>query len=124
SYIRRVVRQKASRALHGSRKPSRAGGGRGGRHCLDTISALSRSAPFLHYRRGRRHWGILRFCPGCTDCDMKEPYADDRFIRSAGRQLAIYAVGAGVLLVLLMFLLNLAARLTSSGSVANGGVDV
>jgi len=55
---------------------------------------------------------------------MKEPHADDRFTRSAGRQLAIYAVGAVAVLGLLMFLLNLGARLTSSGSVANGGVDI
>lgn len=55
---------------------------------------------------------------------MKEQHADDRFVRSAGRQLAIYAVGAVVVLWLLMFLLNLAASLTSSGAVANGAVDV
>lgn len=55
---------------------------------------------------------------------MRGKPAEDRFTRSAGRQLAIYAAGAVVLVVLLMFLLDFVASLTSSGAVANAGVDV
>lgn len=44
---------------------------------------------------------------------------DDSFVRSAGKQLAIYAVVAVVVLVALMYALNFAASLTSTGA---GGV--
>ncbi len=44
---------------------------------------------------------------------------DDSFVRSAGKQLAIYALVAAVVLVALMYALNFAASLTSTGA---GGV--
>ncbi len=44
---------------------------------------------------------------------------DDSFVRSAGKQLAIYALVAVVVLVVLMYTLNFAASLTSTGA---GGV--
>ncbi len=57
---------------------------------------------------------------------MKSPLStDDSFVRSAGKQLAIYALVAVVVISVLMVVLDFIAGLTSSGtSGAAGAVDV
>lgn len=51
--------------------------------------------------------------------------SDERLLSAAGRQLALYAVASVLFLVVLMFVLNAMARLTSSaGDASRYGVDV
>lgn len=49
--------------------------------------------------------------------------AEESFNRSAGKQLAVYAIAAVVLLALLMWLLNLLASLTASVTGSSTAVD-